>query len=47
LQPPDKRTVVFAPDPAAPTDLSSWRAFAHLPLDLPPFPPLPAEGGIK
>ncbi len=47
LKPPDKRTVVFSPDPAAFAELSSWRAFAHLPLDLPPFPPLPAEGGIK
>jgi hypothetical protein len=47
LKPPDKRTVIFAPDPAVPTDLSSWRAFARLPLDLPPFPPLPPEGGIK
>jgi hypothetical protein len=47
LQPPDKRTVAFAPDPVAPTDLSSWRALARLPLDLPPFPPLPPEGEIK
>ena len=47
VPPPDKRTVVYAPDPAAPADLASWRAFAHLPLDLPPFPPLPVEGGIK
>ncbi|MCM3877976.1 MAG: hypothetical protein NEA02_16365 [Thermoanaerobaculia bacterium] len=45
--PPDRRTVVLAPDPAAPVDLSSWRALAHLPLDLPPFPPLPAEGGFR
>lgn len=45
--PPERRTVVFAPDPAAPADLSSWRALAHLPLDLPPFPPLPVEGGVK
>jgi hypothetical protein len=47
LQAPDKRTVVFAPDPAPPTGLSLWRALARLPLDLPPFPPLPEEGGIK
>jgi hypothetical protein len=47
LQPPDKRTVVFAPDPAAPADLSSWRAFARLPLDLPPFPALPPESPIQ
>jgi hypothetical protein len=45
--PPADRTVAFAPDPDGPADLSSWRAFARLPLDLPPFPPLPAEGGIK
>jgi hypothetical protein len=47
LPPPDKRTVVFAPDPAAPADLSSWRALARLPLDLPPFPSLPPEGGVR
>ncbi len=47
VPPPDKRTVVYGPDPAAPADLSSWRALAHLPLDLPPFPPLPPEGGVK
>jgi hypothetical protein len=47
VPPPDKRTVVFAPDPAIPADLSSWRGLAHLPLDLPPFPPLPPEGGVK
>lgn len=47
VPPPDKRTVVFAPDPAAPVDFSSWRALARLPLDLPPFPPLPPEGGVK
>jgi len=44
---PANRTVAFAPDPAAPMDLSSWRALARLPLDLPPFPALPAQGGIK
>ena len=47
VPPPDKRTLVFAPDPSAPVDLSSWRALARLPLDLPPFPPLPPERGIK
>jgi len=51
LQPRDKRTVVFEPDPAAPADLSSWRALARLPLDLaplpapPPFPP--PKGGVN
>lgn len=47
LKPPEKRTVVFTPDPAAPADLASWRALAHLPLDLPAFPAFPAEGGLK
>jgi hypothetical protein len=42
-----KRTVVLVPDPAAPADLSSWRALAHLPLDLPPFPPLPPESLVR
>jgi hypothetical protein len=46
LQPPGKRTVVFAPDAAAPTDLSSWRALARLPLDLAPFPALPPKSPI-
>jgi hypothetical protein len=44
---PDKRTLVFAPDPSAPVDLSSWRALARLPLDLPPFPALPPESPIR
>lgn len=47
LPKPVNRTVVFAPDPDAPTDLSPWRALAHLPLDLLPFPALPAQPGIK
>lgn len=47
VPPPDKRTVVFAPDPAAPAGLGAWRALARLPLDLPPFPALPPEGGAK
>jgi hypothetical protein len=47
VPPPDRRSVVFAPDTAALTDLSSWRALARLPQDLPPFPPLPPERGIK
>lgn len=45
--PPEKRTLVFAPDPAAPGDLAAWRALAHLPLDLPPFPALPPESPIR
>jgi hypothetical protein len=28
-------------------DLASWRMLTYLPQDLPPFPPLPAEGGIN
>ena len=45
LQPLDKRTVVFEPDPADPADLSSWRALAHLPFNLAPFPP--PKGGVN
>ncbi len=45
--PPDKRTLVFAADPIPPGDLAPWRALAHLPLDLPPFPPLPQENPIQ
>jgi hypothetical protein len=51
LQPRDKRTVVFEPDPAALADLSSWRALARFPLDLAPFPappPFPPpKGGVN
>jgi hypothetical protein len=51
LQPLDKRTVVFEPDPADPADLSSWRALAHLPFNLAPFPappPFPPpKGGVN
>jgi hypothetical protein len=43
----EQRTVVFAPDPDAFGDLASWRALAHLPLDLPPFPALPPESPIR
>ena len=50
MQPRDKRTVVFEPDPA-PADLSSWRALAHLPFNLAPFPappPFPPpKGGVN
>ena len=45
MQPRDKRTVVFEPDPAAPADLSSWRALSRFPLDLAPFPP--PKGGVN
>ncbi|MEO8585319.1 MAG: hypothetical protein ABI584_04105 [Acidobacteriota bacterium] len=47
VPPPDKKTIVLSPDPVAQTDLSSWRALAHLPMDLPPFPALPPDGGLK
>ncbi|MFI5119225.1 MAG: hypothetical protein ACHQM4_02380 [Thermoanaerobaculia bacterium] len=51
LPPRDKRTVIFEPDTADPADLSSWRALARLPLDLPPFPALPPfpppKGGVN
>jgi len=42
--PRERRTVVLAPDPSPPSDLATWRALAHLPLELPPFPALPPEG---
>lgn len=47
MPPPDKRTVVSVPDPAPQGDLASWRALAHLPLDLPPFPALPPDKPIQ
>ncbi len=40
---PSDRTIVLAPDPQPPGDLATWRAIAHLPLELPPFPALPPE----
>ncbi len=43
----DGRTLVFAADPAPSGDLASWRALAHLPLDLPPFPALPPESPVR
>jgi hypothetical protein len=39
----EQRTVVLTPDPEASGDLAPWRALAHLPLDLPPFPALPPD----
>ena len=47
IPPIQQRTVILAPDPAPPGDLSSWRALAHLPLDFPPFPALPPEKPIQ
>jgi hypothetical protein len=44
---PEQRTVLLVPDPAPPGDLASWRALAHLPLDLPPFPALPPDQPIQ
>jgi hypothetical protein len=46
-QPPEMRTVMFSADPAPPGDLAAWRALAHLPLDLPPFPALVPENPIQ
>jgi hypothetical protein len=43
----EQRTVLLAPDPVPSGDLASWRALAHLPLDLPPFPALPPEKPIQ
>ncbi len=44
---PEQRTVLLVPDPAPPGDLASWRALAHLPLDLPPFPAIVPENPIR
>jgi hypothetical protein len=43
----DQRTLVFTPEPDPAGDLAAWRALAHLPLDLPPFPVLPPEKPIQ
>ncbi len=40
---PSDRTLIFSPDPQSPTDLTGWRALAHLPLELTPFPVLPPD----
>lgn len=45
--PPEKRTVVLAPESESPGDLAPWRALAHLPLDLPAFPELPPEAPVR
>ena len=45
--PVPQRTIILAPDPEPPGDLAPWRAFAHLPLDLPPFATLPADNPIR
>lgn len=45
--PQDNEDLVLVPDPGPPGDLAPWRTLTYLPQDLPPFPPLPAEGGIK
>jgi hypothetical protein len=47
VPPVPQRTVRLAPDPEPPGDLAAWRALAHLPLDLPPFPALPPETPIQ
>lgn len=45
--PPDKQDLVFIPDPGPRGDLAPWRTLTYLPQDLPPFLPLPPEGGIN
>lgn len=45
--PPARRTAVLTPDPDPAGDLAPWRALAHLPLNLPPFPALPPESPIR
>jgi hypothetical protein len=47
VPPVPQRTIVLALDPEPPGDLAAWRGLAHLPLDLPPFPMLPAENPIR
>ncbi len=47
VPPVQQRTVVLAPDPSPLGDLAAWRAFAHLPLDLPPFVVDPPENPIR
>lgn len=43
----DKQDLVLVPDPGPPGNLAPWRMLTYLPQDLPPFPPLPPEGGVK
>ena len=45
--PANQRDVVLALDSTPSGDLASWRALAHLPFDLPPFPALPPENPIR
>lgn len=47
MQSPEQRNILLVPDAASAGDLAPWRTLTYLPQDLPPFPPLPAEGGIK
>ena len=39
--------LLLIPDSAPPGDLGPWRTLTYIPQDLPPFPPLPPEGGVK
>lgn len=45
--PPGRRTLELVPDPTPAGGLESWRALAHLPLDLPQFPVLPPEAPTR
>jgi hypothetical protein len=45
--PPESRTLAFAPDGPSTGNLAPWRALAHLPLDLPPFPAIVPENPIR
>ena len=45
--PPDRRTLVLAPDAAPSGELAAWRGLAHLPLDLPPFPQVQPGNPIR
>jgi len=47
VPPVAQRTVVLTQDPEPPGDLMAWRALAHLPLDLAPFPAIVPENPIR
>jgi hypothetical protein len=42
-----QRTVALVADPGPAGDLAAWRALAHLPMDLPPFPAVQPENPIR
>ena len=45
--PRGSQNLVLVSDSSPPGDLTPWRPLTYLPQDLPPFPPLPPEGGAK